>query len=148
MTWTVFVAKSFELRSERREARAGLRILASAATFAQAHDQLRNGTSPVAKLMQEAAQEIRLSAPARGDGLKERIVLQLERVEVATSRKISRGTASDSFTVPLARSTLVMQRCCASNKTAGSRRRPADIQVLLFRFRGFSSVKDPGNDPR
>jgi len=30
----------------------------------------------------------------------------------------------------------------------GSRRGPIQIQVLLFRFRGFSSVKDLGNDPR
>jgi biopolymer transport protein ExbB len=92
VTWTVFVAKTFELRTARREVRDGLRILANAATLAQAHDQLRNGTSPVAQLMQAAAQEIRLSANARGDGLKERIAWQLERLEMATSRKISRGT--------------------------------------------------------
>src|SRR5580704_2738331 len=30
----------------------------------------------------------------------------------------------------------------------GSRRRPTHVQVLLFRLRGFSSVKDLGNDPR
>ena len=92
VTWTVFVAKTFELRTARREVRDGLRILANAATLAQAHEQLRNGTSPVAQLMQAAAQEIRLSANARGDGLKERIAWQLERLEMATSRKISRGT--------------------------------------------------------
>jgi biopolymer transport protein ExbB len=92
VTWTVFIAKTFELRTARREVRDGLRILANAATLAQAHEQLRNGTTPVAQLMQAAAQEIRLSANARGDGLKERIAWQLERLEMAASRKISRGT--------------------------------------------------------
>jgi biopolymer transport protein ExbB len=92
VTWTVFIAKTFELRTARREVRDGLHILANAATLAQAHEQLRNGTTPVAQLMQAAAQEIRLSANARGDGLKERIAWQLERLEMATSRKISRGT--------------------------------------------------------
>jgi biopolymer transport protein ExbB len=92
VTWTVYVAKTFELRSARREVRDGLRILANAATLAQAHEHLRHGTTPVAQLMQAAAQEIRLSGNARGDGLKERIAWQLERLEMATSRKISRGT--------------------------------------------------------
>jgi biopolymer transport protein ExbB len=92
VTWTVYIAKTFELRTARREVRDGLRILANAATLAQAHEQLRHGTTPVAQLMQAAAQEIRLSGNARGDGLKERIAWQLERLEMATSRKISRGT--------------------------------------------------------
>jgi biopolymer transport protein ExbB len=92
VTWTVFIAKTFELRTARREVRDGLRILAGTATLAQANEQLRDGTTPVAQLMQAAVQEIRLSANARGDGLKERIAWQLERLEMATSRKISRGT--------------------------------------------------------
>jgi len=92
VTWTVYVAKTFELRTARREVREGLRILSNAATLSQAHEQLRDGTTPVAQLMQVAAQEIRLSANARGDGLKERIAWQLERLEMATSRKISGGT--------------------------------------------------------
>jgi biopolymer transport protein ExbB len=92
VTWTVYVAKTFELRRARREVRSGLRILGNAATLAQAHQQLHDGDTPVAQLMQAAAQEIRMSAGARGDGLKERIAWQLERLEMATSRKISRGT--------------------------------------------------------
>jgi biopolymer transport protein ExbB len=92
VTWTVFVAKSFELRGARSEVRAGLRILTGAGTFGQAHEHLHHGTTAVAQLMQAAAQEIRLSATVRGDGLKERIAWQLERLEIATSRKVSRGT--------------------------------------------------------
>ncbi len=42
--------------------------------------------------MQAAANEIRFSANLRADGLKERIAWQLERIEMAAGRKISRGT--------------------------------------------------------
>jgi biopolymer transport protein ExbB len=92
VTWTVYVAKAFELSAARFRVRYALRILGSAATLAQAYDQLRNdkGTAPL--LVQAAAQEIRMSANARGDGLKERIAWQLERIELAASRKVSRGT--------------------------------------------------------
>ena len=92
VTWTVFVAKTLELRRARNALRRGLRVLLNAVTLAQAHEQLREDSSPVAQLMQAAAQEVRLSANALGDGLKERIALQLERLEMAASRKIARGT--------------------------------------------------------
>jgi biopolymer transport protein ExbB len=92
ITWTVWLAKTFELRSARSAVRHDLRILNESATIAQAHEQLRDSKSAVALLMQSAAQEIRLSANLRAEGLKERIALQLERIEMAISRKISRGT--------------------------------------------------------
>jgi biopolymer transport protein ExbB len=92
VTWTVWLAKTYELHVARREVRQDLRILSTSATLAQAHEQLRNGTSPVSQLMQAAAQEIRLSANLRAEGLKERIAWQLERIEMAVSRKVSRGT--------------------------------------------------------
>jgi biopolymer transport protein ExbB len=92
VTWTVWVAKTLELRTARAEVNSGLQILNESTTLAQAHEQLRNGTSAVAQLMQAAGAEIRMSANLRGDGLKERIALQLERSELAASRKISRGT--------------------------------------------------------
>jgi biopolymer transport protein ExbB len=91
VTWTIYVAKTFELRSARREVRASLRVLGKALTLAQAHDQL-NGDGASARLLEAAVDEIRMSANIRGDGLKERIAWQLERLEMATSRKVSRGT--------------------------------------------------------
>jgi biopolymer transport protein ExbB len=92
VTWTVWLAKTLELRTARSEVRRDLGILNSSATLAQAHEQLRDGDSPAAQLMQAAGQEIRLSANLRAEGLKERIAWQLERIEMAVSRKISRGT--------------------------------------------------------
>ncbi len=92
VTWTVWVAKTWELRSARSGVRRDLRVLNNSVTLAQAHDQLRDGDGPVSQLMRAAGQEIRLSANLRADGLKERIALQLERIELAVSRKVSRGT--------------------------------------------------------
>ena len=92
VTWTVWLAKTIELRHARGEVRRDLRILNVSVMIAQAHEQLRDSNSAVALLMQSAAQEIRLSAKLCAEGLKERIALQLERIEMAISRKISRGT--------------------------------------------------------
>jgi biopolymer transport protein ExbB len=92
VTWTVFVAKSLELRSARRSVRRTLRVLVGSATLAQAADQLHNAKDSAAQLMQATTHEIRLSAGLHGEGLKERIALLLERAELANSRKISRGT--------------------------------------------------------
>jgi biopolymer transport protein ExbB len=92
VTCTVWLAKTLELRSARGEVRRDLRVLNNSVTLAQAHDQLREGDSPVSQLMRAAGEEIRLSANLRADGLKERIALQLERIEMAVSRKVSRGT--------------------------------------------------------
>jgi biopolymer transport protein ExbB len=92
VTWTVWLSKTLELRNMRALVRSGLRILNNATTLAQAHDQMRSEAGPVAAIMQAAATEIRLSANLRGEGLKERVASQLERIEMAASRKISRGT--------------------------------------------------------
>src|SRR5215831_16497530 len=92
VTWTVWLAKTLELRSARGEVRMDLRALNNSLTLAQAHDELRDGDSAVSQLMRAAAQEIRLSANLRADGLKERVALLLERIEMAASRRVSRGT--------------------------------------------------------
>jgi biopolymer transport protein ExbB len=73
ITWTVWLAKWLELRTARTAVRRDLRTLKSCPTLSQAHEQLRNGASPTAFLIQAAGNEIRLSASLRGDGLKERI---------------------------------------------------------------------------
>jgi biopolymer transport protein ExbB len=96
LTWTVFVAKSLELQGARGAVRAGLRTLAQCATLAQAREQLQaqldDRTNPVAQVMAAAADEMRLSTTLPSEGVKERIAWQLERIEMAAGRKISRGT--------------------------------------------------------
>ena len=92
VTWTVFIAKSLELGSARGHTHRALKILAGSSTLAEAAEQLRDGKDAASRLMQAATQEIRLSADLQGEGLKERIALLLQRIELANSRKISRGT--------------------------------------------------------
>jgi biopolymer transport protein ExbB len=92
VTWTVWLAKTWELAKARLQLRRDVRMLLDAPTLAYAHEQLRKSGTAAGQLMQSAAQEIRLSANVRGDGLKERIALQLERLEMAFSRRMSRGT--------------------------------------------------------
>ena len=92
VTWTVWVAKRLRIAQGARRSTARPAHAEELPTLSQAHEQLRNGTSPAAQLMQAAGSEIRLSASLRSDGLKERIAWQLERIEKAASRKIARGT--------------------------------------------------------
>ena len=92
VTWTVFLAKSLELRGARNEARAALRVLTNVGTLGQAEEGLRAGNGPAALLMKAAQHEIWLSPDLAGGGIKERIAWQLERLELAGSRKIARGT--------------------------------------------------------
>ena len=95
VTWTVWVAKRLELRGARSKVRKGLRILIQCTTLAQARQLRRSWTRRQARsrsLCRRRLSEIRLSANLRGDGVKERIAWQLERIEMAASRKISRGT--------------------------------------------------------
>ena len=92
ITWTVWLAKSIELFSARAAVRRGLRVLLDSATLAQAQERLRGSVGPIGHLLAAAVHEIRFSANLRADGLKERIAWQLERIEIAAGRKISRGT--------------------------------------------------------
>jgi biopolymer transport protein ExbB len=91
VTWTVWLAKSLELRAARRRARKGLQVLARARTLAEADQQVGEGHA-VARLVQAAGDEVHLSANLSGEGLKERVAWQLERLEAALSRRMSRGT--------------------------------------------------------
>jgi biopolymer transport protein ExbB len=92
VTWTVFLVKCLELRRARNDVRIGLRILGNATTLADARDALRHGNDPLAEAVQAASQEVRLSVRLPGDAMKERIAWQLERLEMAAGRNISRGT--------------------------------------------------------
>lgn len=92
LTWTVYVAKTLELRMVRREVRQGLRIFVDTTLLVQVHEKLHDDTTPVGQLVQAAMEETRLSGNGRSEGVKERIAWQLERLELAASHDISRGT--------------------------------------------------------
>jgi len=91
VTWTVWLAKTIELVKARRQVRAALDALGSIQTLANA--KTSNLKEPVARFCAAAVAELRLSEGVTDkDGLKERIVSRLERIEAALSRRISRGT--------------------------------------------------------
>ncbi len=85
LTWTVFVAKSFELAVAVRRQR---RLLAAV-------DGARSlGDAPASDLVGAAQAEQKLSADTVDDrdGLKERVASRLERLEAATGRRMLKGT--------------------------------------------------------
>lgn len=92
VTWTVWIAKNLELRSTRIALRRDLGKLANCGTLTQAFEQLSGSTSPAALALQAAGAEIQQSTGLPGDGLKERIAWQLERIEAGAGRNIARGT--------------------------------------------------------
>jgi biopolymer transport protein ExbB len=88
VTWTVFLAKSIELASTKRRLNRHLHALAAARALAEVDARTRD---PVSTLIVAAEHELDLSRDMRSDGIKERIVLQLERIEVAAGRHIGHG---------------------------------------------------------
>jgi biopolymer transport protein ExbB len=92
MTWTVWLAKTIEIRRATVSAKRRLALLESERLLADAEQDSRDGRDAVAQIIQSAAREASLSDGVIDDGFKERIVLRLERVEAAMSRQIARGT--------------------------------------------------------
>jgi biopolymer transport protein ExbB len=92
VTWTVWLAKSIELRRDARVARRRLGLLESDTTLSEVEMACRDGRDAVAQIVQSAAREAHLSGDVVDDGFKERVALRLERVESAMSRRIARGT--------------------------------------------------------
>lgn len=90
MTWTVWLAKSFELAFARRSLR---RQLTALSRFAAVSDASGPRRGPVGEMVTAALREID-HAPDVPDpvSLKERIILKLQRIEAAYTRRIGRGT--------------------------------------------------------
>ncbi len=85
LTWTVFVAKSFELAVAVRRQRRLLAAVDGARSLSDA---------PTSDLVLAALAEQKLSADTVDDrdGLKERVASRLERLEAATGRRMLKGT--------------------------------------------------------
>jgi len=91
VTWTVWLAKSIELASAKRQARTGLLKLQEARSLSEAERKFGDTDDIVARLVRTAGAEVALSGHASGEGLKERVSWLLERLEVAAGRRIGRG---------------------------------------------------------
>jgi biopolymer transport protein ExbB len=92
VTWTVWLAKTVEIRRKTAVAKKRLGLLEADTVLSTVDMASRGGDDAVAQLIQSAAREAGLSGGHFDDGFKERIALRLERVEAAMSRQVARGT--------------------------------------------------------
>lgn len=94
LTWTIFIAKSAELlRVKNRLGKAEI-ALEDASNLELAEEWTRGNVSIAHALVMAAEAERMRSQDIPGDseGLKERIVLHLERLEAGEGRRLMRGT--------------------------------------------------------
>ncbi|AOE88180.1 tonB-system energizer ExbB [Pseudomonas sp. TCU-HL1] len=93
LTWTVWIAKGFELLAAKRRLRRELATLKGARTLGEAGDKVSNGACVSRQLVQDAQEEMRLSTNTREkEGIKERVSFRLERLVAASGRQMSQGT--------------------------------------------------------
>ncbi|SIO63493.1 outer membrane transport energization protein ExbB [Bradyrhizobium erythrophlei] len=92
VTWTVWLAKTIELRVARSRALRRIRLLDEGGGLTEAAHECDGERDAVAQLILSATREAELSDGIVDDGFKERVALRLERVEAAMTRQISRGT--------------------------------------------------------
>jgi biopolymer transport protein ExbB len=92
VTWTVLLAKGLEILMAKRKAAVALAALAKARTLVQAAEMMKEGRDDVSALVGQALLETRLSGDVPGEGLKERVLSRLDRVEAAARQRIMRGT--------------------------------------------------------
>ncbi len=91
VTWTVGLAKAFELAAAKRRACRGIAVLQAARSLGEARQQLGEDSDIVSKLVRTASAEANLSGGASSEALKERVSWLMERIEVGAGRHVGRG---------------------------------------------------------
>ncbi|PSS57402.1 tonB-system energizer ExbB [Pseudomonas sp. BBP2017] len=93
ITWTIWIAKGFELMGAKRRLRGEIALLKKSTTLKQASDGANKEGTLAHLLVHDALDEMRLSANAREkEGIKERVSFRLERLVAASGRNMSSGT--------------------------------------------------------
>ncbi|MGE8481093.1 MAG: tonB-system energizer ExbB [Pseudomonas sp.] len=93
ITWTIWIAKGFELMGAKRRLRAEIVHLKKAATLKEASTTAAKEGTLANLLVHDALEEMRLSANSREkEGIKERVSFRLERLVAACGRNMSSGT--------------------------------------------------------
>jgi biopolymer transport protein ExbB len=90
-TWTVWLAKTVELRVAKKVAYRRLKMLEGGSSLLDAVRACEADRDAVAQLILSTAREAELSDSIADEGFKERVALRLERVEAAMTRQVSRG---------------------------------------------------------
>ncbi|MBH3426800.1 tonB-system energizer ExbB [Pseudomonas alkylphenolica] len=93
ITWTIWIAKGFELLGAKRRLRGEIAALKKATTLKEASDGASKEGTLAHLLVHDALDEMRLSTNAREkEGIKERVSFRLERLVAASGRNMSSGT--------------------------------------------------------
>lgn len=95
VTWTIWLAKGLELLGAKRKAWLANHILAESETLQDAARAIGKGwtrSGPIADLVQAAVEEIERSAQLSPEGIKERLAVELSRIEARAGRRMARGT--------------------------------------------------------
>ena len=93
ITWTIWIAKGFELMGAKRRLRGEILSLKKATTLKEASATATKEGTLANLLVHDAHEEMRLSANSREkEGIKERVSFRLERLVAACGRNMSSGT--------------------------------------------------------
>ena len=93
ITWTIWIAKGFELMGAKRRLRGEITVLKQSASLKAASEASNKQGTLAHLLVHDALEEMRLSANAREkEGIKERVSFRLERLVAASGRNMSSGT--------------------------------------------------------
>jgi len=93
ITWTIWIAKGFEVLGAKRRLRTEIANLKQARTLKEASESAAKEGTLAHLLVQDALEEMRLSANSREkEGIKERVSFRLERLVAACGRNMSSGT--------------------------------------------------------
>ncbi|MGF6111122.1 tonB-system energizer ExbB [Pseudomonas sp. ADAK2] len=93
ITWTIWIAKGFELMGAKRRLRTEIVHLKKATTLKEASVTATKQGTLAHLLVHDALEEMRLSANSREkEGIKERVAFRLERLVAACGRNMSSGT--------------------------------------------------------
>ena len=93
ITWTIWIAKGFELLGAKRRLRGEILALKKATTLKEASTTAAKEGTLANLLVHDALEEMRLSANSREkEGIKERVSFRLERLVAACGRNMSSGT--------------------------------------------------------
>jgi biopolymer transport protein ExbB len=93
LTWTIWLAKTFELATARRRLNRAQHALAAAHSLTEAGRPASVASSHVARLIQAVEGELRRAPDPRDvDGIKERIAARFDRIEAGVGRRMMRAT--------------------------------------------------------
>jgi len=93
ITWTIWIAKGFELMGAKRRLRGEIAALKKSVSLKEASEVSNKEGTLAHTLVHDALEEMRLSANAREkEGIKERVSFRLERLVAASGRTMSNGT--------------------------------------------------------